>query len=174
MYRIGELNAWDVSEAVARLGHLYEHSPWIVEKAMEQRPFRDIEHLHGVLSEIVVTADLERQLELIRAHPDLVGQAALNGSLTAASTDEQRAAGLSADELSESEKRQFEEFNRRYKNRFGFPFVICARENKKQAILVGFAERIDHDRETEVATALREINRIAWYRLTDIVNEELP
>jgi OHCU decarboxylase len=169
MYTIGDVNGWSETEAVDRLGHLYEHSPWIVEVALVQRPFRDVEDMHAALAEIVLAADRERQLALIRAHPDLVGRAALRGSLTAASTAEQRAAGLAADDLTDEEKRQFTEFNRQYAERFGFPFVICARENRKQAILAGFAERIGHDSETEIATALHEINRIAWYRLTDIV-----
>jgi OHCU decarboxylase len=168
-HTIDDVNHWTMTEALEHLGHLYEHSPWIVESALAQRPFRDVEHMHAVLTGVVLEADWERQLALIRAHPDLVGRAALRGSLTAASTAEQRSAGLTSDDLTSDEKRQFAEFNRNYTERFGFPFVICARENRKQAILAGFAERIAHDRETEIATALREINRIAWYRLTDIV-----
>ena len=170
-WTIGDINGWSVAEATDHLGHLYEHSPWIVAGAWAHRPFANLDALHRHLRDQVRMADLQQQLELIRAHPDLVGRAALSGSLTAASTAEQRAAGLSADDLTDEEKATFARFNAEYQGKFGFPFVICARENRKEAILAGFAERLEHDRIVEIATALREIHRIAWYRLTDLVTD---
>jgi 2-oxo-4-hydroxy-4-carboxy-5-ureidoimidazoline decarboxylase len=170
MHTIDEVNAWEMTGALARLGHLYEHSPWIVEAALNKRPFDSVEAFHTTLAGIVLGAPREQQVHLIRLHPDLVGRAALSGTLTAASTIEQQVAGLGANNLTDWEKQQFAEYNRRYTARFGFPFVICARENRKQAILDGFALRLGNDPDAEVTTALREINRIAWYRLTDLVS----
>jgi OHCU decarboxylase len=170
-WSIANINDLPVGEAVSRLGHLYEHSPWVVERAWSHRPFASVEHLHQALRDQVRMADLQEQLALIRAHPDLVGQAALRGSLTAASTAEQQAAGLGANDLSDEEKSRFASLNAAYQARFGFPFVICARENKKQAILDGFDQRLGNDSVVEIASALREIHRIAWYRLTDLVED---
>ncbi len=122
--------------------------------------------------EVVARASQERQLALIRAHPDLVGRAALAGTLSRESTAEQRAAGLDPDALTAEEIARFQEANQAYKDRFGFPFVICARENTKDAIIAGLASRLGNDRHTEIATALREIDRIAWNRLEDIVGDD--
>jgi len=114
-------------------------------------------------------APIARQEALIRAHPDLVGQAALAGTLTRASTGEQAAAGLDAGALTEDEIAAFARNNAAYRERFGFPFVICARENRKESILAGFAARLGNTREREIRQALREIGKIAWYRLADVV-----
>lgn len=171
-WSIDEINGWSVAEAADHLGHLYEHSPWVVTGAWRFRPFTDLESLHRRLRDRVRLADLQEQLGLIRAHPDLVGKAALSGSLTPASTAEQRVAGLAAADLTSEEMAQFADLNARYQRKFGFPFVICARENKKQAILDGFATRLQHDSVVEIGAALQEIHRIAWYRLTDLVGED--
>jgi OHCU decarboxylase len=170
-WSIPEVNRWSVAEAADRLGHVYEHSPWVVTGAWRSRPFANLEDLHRKLRDQVRLADLQEQLALIRAHPDLVGRAALAGSLTPASTSEQQAAGLAAGDLTAAERAQFADLNGRYQQKFGFPFVICARENRKQAILDGFATRLGHDRVVEIGAALKEIHRIAWYRLTDLVRD---
>jgi 2-oxo-4-hydroxy-4-carboxy-5-ureidoimidazoline decarboxylase len=112
-------------------------------------------------------APVERQVALIRAHPDLVGRAALAGTLTPESAGEQAAAGL--DRLTPDEVATFTQLNATYRDRFGFPFVICARGNKKESILAGFDGRLDNTREREIATALDEIAKIAHFRLLDIV-----
>ncbi len=118
-------------------------------------------------------ASQERQLALIRAHPDLVGRAALAGTLTRESTTEQRAAGLDPNVLSEEEIAWFQDTNAKYQAKFGFPFVICARDNQKDAIAAGLVERLGNDRRTEIETALHEIGRIAWHRLGDVVEDDL-
>jgi OHCU decarboxylase len=119
----------------------------------------------------VARAGAERQVALIRAHPDLVGRAALAGTLTRESTGEQQAAGLDPGRLTPEEIAQFRELNEAYKTRFGFPFVICARENTKEAILSAFASRLRNNRDDEIATAIAEIAQICWYRLADAVDE---
>ena len=165
---IDELNICSREEFVREVGPVFEHSPWIAEVASARRPFADLEFMHQALCETVRAAGTEKQLELIQAHPDLVGRAALAGTLTSQSTSEQAAAGL--DRLTEAEIDSFQQFNRSYRGKFGFPFVICARLNKKEAILNGFRTRLEHSREEEIETALGEIYKIAYLRLRDIVS----
>ena len=119
---------------------------------------------------VVRAASPDEQLGLICAHPDLVGRLAREGRLTRESTGEQAAAGLDA--LTEEEVAAFERFNAAYRERFGFPFVICARENRKDAILAAFPRRMENSREQEVAAALAEIDKIARLRLNDAIWEE--
>ena len=171
-WRLSEISALPRDTFVERLGFLFEGSPWIVAEAWQTRPWQTREHLHGALLQVVAAAGEERQVALIRAHPDLVGRAALAGSLSRESTAEQRAAGLDPNALSEEDVRQFQEANGAYQDRYGFPFVICARENKKASILTGFATRLENDRATEIDTALYEIGRIAWHRLADVVVDD--
>ena len=111
----------------------------------------------------------EKQLALIRAHPDLAGRAALAGTLTRESTSEQAGAGLN--NLSPDEIELFQKQNAAYKNKFGFPFVICARLNKKEAILAGFEQRLKNSRGQEIKTALEEIFKIAELRLRDLITD---
>ena len=106
-------------------------------------------------------------MALLRAHPDLVGRAALAGTLGPASTAEQAAAGL--DHLSSDEIATFQRYNAAYREKFGFPFVICARENKKESILAGFGARLEHTREEEIATGLGEVAKICALRLGNLI-----
>jgi urate oxidase / 2-oxo-4-hydroxy-4-carboxy-5-ureidoimidazoline decarboxylase len=172
-WAMSEIAALDRQTFVERLGFLFEGSPWIAAEAWDSRPWRTRDALHAALLKVVAGVSQERQLALIRAHPDLVGQAAVAGSLTRESTSEQRAAGLDPNVLSEDEIAWFQEANGKYQARFDFPFVICARENKKDAIATGLAERLGNDRRTEIESALREIGRIAWHRLSDVVEDDL-
>ena len=149
------------------LGPLFEGSPWIVRQAWHARPFTSLTDLHQALCTVMYQAPVEQQVALIQAHPDLVGRAALAGTLTSESTGEQAAAGL--DRLSPEEISTFTRLNQAYHDCFGFPFVICARENKKESILAGFAARLQHSRGREIETALDEIAKICWYRLRDTV-----
>ena len=171
-WSVAQLNALDRDEFTARLGFLFEGSPWIAAAAWEARPFAGRDALERALNTVIAEAPRDRQLALIRAHPDLVGRAALAGTLTKESTGEQQAAGLDPGRLTPAEVARFAEANAAYKDKFNIPFVICARENKKANILAGFDTRLNNDRETEIATALREIERIGHYRLIDVVSEE--
>lgn len=169
---ISDVNALSRREFVSRFGPIYEDSPWVAEAAWPTRPFASRADLAAKLGAVVADAGPDAQLLLIRSHPDLVGRAALAGTLGRASTAEQAAAGLDRDALSPEEVDQFAQYNKAYWDRFEFPFVICARENKKDAILAGFRQRLAHDRDEEIATALREIDRIAHYRLADLIRED--
>lgn len=163
---ISQLNSFAPDEFVRVVGPVFEHSPWIAEATCGQRPFGDVSQLHAALCATVRAADEARQLALIQAHPDLVGKLALAGRLTKESTGEQASAGL--DQLNAAEVELFQSNNAAYKAKFGFPFVICARLNKKEAILNGFRVRLQNSRAQEIQTALAEIFKIAELRLRDL------
>ena len=164
-----DLNASDRARFVSVCGPVFESSPWIAERTWPQRPFATLQAVHRALVSTVEAASQEEKLALIRAHPDLVGRLAEAPALGALSAGEQAAAGLTSLSLEEAER--FRSSNRAYHDRFGFPFVICARENRKEAILRAFPERLRHSRDQEISTALSEIARIAWLRLQDAVVE---
>ena len=166
---LAELNARSEAGFVAVCGPLFEHSPWIAARTWQRRPFPTLTALHEELLATIQQANRQEQLSLIAAHPDLVGRLAREGKLSRSSADEQAAAGLST--LSASEIDLFERCNREYREKFDLPFIICARENKKEAILAAFPARLAHTREQEIAAALVEIGRIAWLRLLDAVKE---
>jgi 2-oxo-4-hydroxy-4-carboxy-5-ureidoimidazoline decarboxylase len=166
---LAELNAMDEAGFVAVCGPLFEHSPWIAARTWRRRPFPTLAALHKELVATVQQAARQEQLALISAHPDLVGRLAREGKLSRNSTAEQAAAGLS--KLSAGEVAVFERYNREYRAKFDLPFVICARENRKEAILAAFPVRLAHTREQEIATALAEIGTIARFRLRDAVTE---
>lgn len=165
-----QLNVSDCQSFVAICGGFFEHSPWIAQRAWEARPFASLSDLHEAMCRIVAGSAVDEQLGLIRAHPDLVGRLARQRRLTAASSAEQAAAGLS--ELSAGESAAFDRYNAEYQQRFGFPFVICARENRKQAILEAFPRRLGNDRDQEIANALTEIFKIARLRMADAISED--
>ncbi|HEX9068273.1 MAG TPA: 2-oxo-4-hydroxy-4-carboxy-5-ureidoimidazoline decarboxylase [Ktedonobacterales bacterium] len=166
---LSQLNALDRPGFVAALAGIFEGSPWIVEETWARRPFPSVAALYDALAATMLAAPIEKQLALIRAHPDLVGRAALAGTLTPASTAEQAAAGL--DVLSSGEIAAFTRLNDDYKRRFDFPFVICARDHRKASILAGFEARLGNAREEEITTALGEVGKIARLRLRDTVTE---
>jgi len=165
MPKLAELNAMDRVEFVRVVGPVFEHSPWVAARTEAQRPFLSRETLHAALVSTVENASDDEKVCLIRAHPDLIGE----GELTAASKSEQASAGLT--DATPEEAKQFREFNRQYRERFGFPFVICARLNKKEAIARAFPVRLRNSREEEIKMALEEISKIADLRLKDLVGE---
>ncbi len=165
---VNEINRLSEDEFVARFGSLYEHSPWVAAGAWRERPFGDLSELHGTFQRVVRDAPPERQLDLIRAHPDLAGKAAIAGDLTPESTREQASAGLNRLTPEEYEK-AFTKANREYRERFGFPLIIAAREYTKETILAEGEARLKHSRSEEIETALSEIAKIAYLRLQDQV-----
>jgi adenine deaminase len=154
--------ALDRAAFVARFGALYESSPWVAEAAWRPQGFADADDLHAALSDAMYAAPAERRIELIRAHPDLAERVAI---LNGASRAEQADAGL--DRLSPEEYERFTSLNAAYRERFGFPFVICVREHTRESILENAGARLEHSREREVETALAEIVKIARLRLED-------
>lgn len=149
------------SEAfVARYAGVVEHSPWVIERAAARRPFADL--AEGIVA-VLDDATPDERVSVIRAHPELAGRAAIAGTLTAESQSEQASAGL--DRMTAAEFERFHALNAAYGARFGFPFVICVRRTDRAGILRAMAERLENDRETEVATAMNEIGHIVRLRL---------
>jgi OHCU decarboxylase len=157
------LNDGSREDFVAAVGFAYESSPWIAERAWVAAPFADRDDLLAALRTVVDQAAPARQLELIRAHPDL----ATRVTLTPASTGEQASAGL--DRLDPRTHARLTALNERYRERFGFPFVICVREHSVASIVAELERRLHHDRDAERATAIDEIHKIAALRLRDAV-----
>jgi 2-oxo-4-hydroxy-4-carboxy-5-ureidoimidazoline decarboxylase len=157
------LTAAETEAFVARHAALFEHSPWVVERAAEALPFTDV---HAGLMAAVYAASPEEQLTLIRAHPELAGKAAVDRTLTEASTAEQASAGL--DRLTPAEFDRFHALNAAYRNRFDFPFIICVRLTDKAGILAAMKQRLGNPRDIEIATSLDQIGEIVRLRLEDL------
>jgi 2-oxo-4-hydroxy-4-carboxy-5-ureidoimidazoline decarboxylase len=141
---------------------LFEHSPWVEARADAAPSSGD---RHADLMAVVYAASVEEQLALIRAHPELAGKAAIDGSLTQASAAEQASAGL--DRLTPQEFAQLHALNQAYRATHGMPFIICVRLTDKAGILAAMAARTAHDTPTEIVTALAEIGKIVKLRLED-------
>jgi 2-oxo-4-hydroxy-4-carboxy-5-ureidoimidazoline decarboxylase len=169
---LDEINALSRAEFVTALRGLFEGPPWIVEETWQRRPFADEAALHSALDDTMFAAPRDAHLALLRAHPDLAGKLALAGRLSAASTYEQAAAGL--DRLTPAEVEDFARLNAAYKDKFGFPFVMCARLSTKQTIHAALLRRLDHGYEDEVRTALGEVSKICALRLRDLLASADP
>jgi 2-oxo-4-hydroxy-4-carboxy-5-ureidoimidazoline decarboxylase len=149
---------------IARYGSIYEHSSWVAERAYKlAKGVENPAKLAVIMAACVDAADDQTKLTLIRAHPDLAGRAAVARELTAASTAEQSSAGI--DQCTEGEFTRFHSLNEQYREKFGFPFVIAVRGKHRSDILAAFEQRLGNDREEEMATAIREIHKIARLRL---------
>ncbi|MFC4620650.1 2-oxo-4-hydroxy-4-carboxy-5-ureidoimidazoline decarboxylase [Comamonas nitrativorans] len=165
-----QLNAANAAEAVALLDGLYEHSPWIAEQALAQRPFASLAHIKHAMVQVLAQAGEQAQLDLIRAHPELAGKAMQTNTLTAESTNEQNKAGLT--QCTPEELAHIQNLNRQYGERFGFPFILAVRGPRglglsKAEILATFERRLRNHPDFERAEALRNIHRIAEIRLND-------
>ncbi len=158
------------ADFVERFGGVFEHSPWIAERAfaLELGPAHNTASgLHNALSRVFRTATDTERLGVLRAHPDLAGKLAQAKRLTAESTSEQASAGLDA--LTDTERTTFEDLNQRYVEQFGFPFIIAVRGLTKHDILNAFQRRINHTRDVEFAEACRQVERIAQLRLRELL-----
>lgn len=164
---VAEVDALELGAFVDRFGDVAEHSPWVAEAAAGARPFGTREAMIGAFATAVAHAPSEAQLALIRAHPDLAGRAALAGAVAEDSRKEQAGAGL--DRLTAEEFARFQNLNQRYRDRFGFPFILAVKGATKDLILKSFAERVLNDPEAEFARALAEIARIFRFRIEDRV-----
>ena len=170
MMTLDQLNAEPAPEALQLLDGLYEHSPWIAEQALAQRPFQSLAQLKHAMARIVAQSGLAPQLALIRAHPELAGKAMVSQSLTAESTHEQSKAGLT--QCSAEEFAQLQQLNADYNAKFGFPFILAVRGARgtglsRQQIIETFERRLQGHPDFERAECLRNIHRIAEIRLND-------
>ena len=157
---------------VRRFGGLYEHSPWIAERAFEAGltdAANTAEGLSALLRAQVEAGGADRQLALLRAHPDLAGKLVVAGGLTADSAAEQEGAGLAACTADEFER--FQTLNAAYKEKFGFPFIVAVAGHHRTDILEIFQRRAGNDRVTEIREALEQVHRIALLRLQTIFSD---
>ena len=168
MIPLDVLNAMDRAAFVAAVGDIFEHAPWVAERAHAARPFAGVAALHAAMMQVVRAAPREAQLAFLRGHPELGGKVARAGAMTRDSVAEQ--GGLGLDRLNDDDFARFERANTAYREKFGFPFIVCVRRhNSAQSILANFEQRVGNDRETELATALDEIGYITRLRLDDRV-----
>lgn len=165
---LDQLNAADRAQFVAALGAIYENSPWVAEAAFTARSFATLAALHECMSGAVKAADDARKLALLNAHPDLAGKAARAGTITGDSKAEQGSAGL--DRLTDGEFENFHRLNGSYREKFGFPFIICVRRHCKDSVFRQFEMRLKNDVASEHEAALTEIFRIAALRLDQQVS----
>jgi 2-oxo-4-hydroxy-4-carboxy-5-ureidoimidazoline decarboxylase len=167
---LSELNASSDSGFVARLGNIFEYSPWIAEQAASFRPFAGIVQLFDAMKAAVDRAPPELRLALIKAHPDLADKTQRAAGLTAESNAEQNSAGL--DRLSDAEYEAFERVNNAYRAKFGFPYIVCVRRQTRDSILRDFERRLANDADTEMQRSIEEIFRIAALRLDQLVRAD--
>ncbi|MGH8166564.1 MAG: 2-oxo-4-hydroxy-4-carboxy-5-ureidoimidazoline decarboxylase [Woeseiaceae bacterium] len=160
------------TEFLRRYGGIYEHSPWVAEQACEEaKGIKDPDRLAEIFAKHVDAAGHDKQLALIQAHPDLAGRAAVgarttgdhpNDEFTEASQEEQQSAGI--DQCTPEEYTRFQDYNHRYKKKFGFPFIMAVRNSNRHEILKAFEQRLENDPATEFTTAMQEIHKIASLR----------
>lgn len=160
------LNRMTAAEFVARLGNVFEHSPWIAERAAARRPFTSLTHVLDTMLAVVEAASFDEQMALIRAHPQLGVPGREKRELTAASTREQKRAGLEA--CSDEQLAELLRLNASYVEKFEFPFILAVREHDPDSILDNFRSRLCNDAELERRTALAQIGLIAGYRLAEL------
>jgi 2-oxo-4-hydroxy-4-carboxy-5-ureidoimidazoline decarboxylase len=165
---LARLNSMNQTGFTTALGFAFELSPWVVQRAWDERPFNTVEGLHAAMMRVLDASTTADKLALIRAHPELAGKAAIAKALTAESNAEQASAGL--DRLTPEEFERFHQLNAAYAERFGFPFIIAVRLNDKTSILAAMQARLSNDETREIAEAITQIGHISRLRLTDAVS----
>ncbi|CAN7759674.1 2-oxo-4-hydroxy-4-carboxy-5-ureidoimidazoline decarboxylase [Bradyrhizobium sp. LjRoot220] len=172
--KLSDLNIAGKDEFVKALGNIFEYSPWIAEQAAAARPFVSVNALFDAMKQVVDRAPADIRLALIEAHPDLASKTQRAAGLTAESNAEQHSVGL--DRLSDAEFEAFERANNAYREKFGFPYIVCVRRHTKDSILRDFERRLPNDVRTEAQASIAEIYRIAALRLDQLVkaDDKLP
>jgi OHCU decarboxylase len=161
---LDEVNACDRAGFVSRVGWVFEHSPWIAERAWARKPFRSLDELHAEMTAQMAAATLDERLSLLRAHPDLGTRIKMSD----ASTNEQAGAGL--DSLTPEEFQRLRGLNAEYRDKFGFPFLYAVKGSTKRVILKALVDRLPSSRDQELAEALRQVARIARFRLEELIS----
>jgi len=170
MITLEELNALPVEEFVALLGAIFEHSPWVAERAAKARPFGSRVELLDEMRSVVQRASADEQLALIRAHPQLGARGRNRAQLTEASAKEQRRAGLDA--CTDEEFSRLIRLNAVYVEKFSFPFILAVRGHTPESILAALQGRLSNDAVSERHAALKQIGLIGGYRLEDLVESQ--
>ncbi|NBW78498.1 MAG: allantoinase PuuE [Betaproteobacteria bacterium] len=166
-FSISEVNTWTESELVRHLGAVFESSPWVAKNVASCRPFDSVAGLHSAMVAAIEAAGQQAQLELIRAHPELAGKAAIRGELTEESTREQAGAGLSL--CSPQEFEVLHRLNSAYNAKFGFPFIVAVRGHTRHSIMTLFEQRLHNSPDAERQECLNQIYKIGRFRLDDLV-----
>jgi len=164
---LAEINALDRAGFVAALGGIFEHASWVPDTAWTARPFASVDALHAAMVAAVDAAGEERQLALLRGHPELAGRAMVRNELTTHSANEQQGAGLA--QCTPAEFARLTALNARYSAKFGFPFILAVKDYDRAGILRELARRVDNDRATEFAECLAQVARITRLRLDALV-----
>jgi OHCU decarboxylase len=164
---LAEVNALGEREFVARLGAVFEHSPWIARKAWQRRPFASVNEIHQAMTAAVLDATREQQLALVRAHPEL----AATHTLTVDSSGEQARLGFT--QLTQAERAKMADLNRHYRDRFGFPCIVALRlHDTRTDVIAEMERRLRNDATTELENALEQIGHIARGRLQKLFGEK--
>jgi len=166
---LADLNRMNTAEFTSALGGIFEHSPWVPERAAAKRPFASLDSLHGAMVLAMWAASDAEKLALLRAHPQLAGKEADAGTLTAHSTAEQDSVGLTR--LTPEEKAKIVALNAAYLEAHGFPFIIAVKLRTKREIFAEFERRVNNPRDIEFTTALSEVGRIARIRLEALLGD---
>jgi OHCU decarboxylase len=167
---LAEVNALGEREFVALLGGVFEHSPWVAQRARRAAPFRSVAALHSAMMQSVLGASEAEQLALIRAHPELAGAEAKEGSLTADSSSEQGRLGFTR--LTREELAAMAELNRRYREKHGFPCIVALRLHAtRDSVVAQMQRRLANDTRAEMKQALEQIGHITRGRLAQIFGE---
>ena len=169
--KLPQVNALTLEQFVARFGGVFEHSPWVAERAWGSRPFDSLDRLHTSMMQTVGEAVREEQFELLRAHPELAGREAAKGALTADSSTEQGRLGFL--DLDRSHVERMAELNRRYQQRFGFPCIVALKLHASRAsVMAAMQRRLGNTAQAEMANALEQVGHITRGRLDKIVEEK--
>ena len=163
MNSINKVNNLNKSDFISIFGNVFEKTEWIAQKSYDSKPYKDFEELFSKMMEIFENSEKENHLEILNAHPDL----AIEKKLTDDSKKEQNSANLN--QCSEEEFKEFKELNKRYKKKFGFPFIIAVKGKNRQEILVNFRKRIINTIDLELEEAKQQVKKIATFRLREII-----
>lgn len=161
-----KVEASDRDRFLAAYGQLFDHSPWVVERAWDKRPFADAKALHCAFLRVIAEATQGERLALAGAHPELADKIAMAQGLTESSAREQASAGL--DRLSSADCETFRALNTAYRAKHGFPFIVCVKLHNRASILAAMRERLDQDSDAELDEAMTQVGLISRLRLADI------
>ena len=165
------VNALTLEQFVARFGGVFEHAPWVAERAWNSRPFDSLDRLHASMMQVVGAAGREEQIALFCAHPELAGREAAKGTLTADSSSEQGRLGFL--DLDRSHVERMAELNRRYQQRFGFPCIVALKLHaSRESVMASMRRRLGNTAQAEMASALEQIGHITRSRLDKIMEEK--
>jgi 2-oxo-4-hydroxy-4-carboxy-5-ureidoimidazoline decarboxylase len=165
-----EANALGEREFVARFGSAFERSPWVAQRAWTKRPFRSVDALHQAMMQAVAQAKKDEQLALVRAHPELAGAEAEEGSLTPDSSSEQGRLGFTR--LTREDFNRMSSLNRKYRERHGFPCIVALRlHTTRESVIAEMERRVENDSNTELKNALEQIGHITRGRLGKLLGK---